>query len=475
VSARFSIVDVKAALGRQPIACPDPEVVFGRVSIDSRRTAMSDLFVALQGERFDGNDFRSAAVSSGAMGVVGDGTGFDGNEGVACWEVPDGRLALQDLAAFHRDRLDPRIVAVTGSNGKTTTKELVASVLSQEYATTFTIGNLNNQVGVPLTLLEIEPAHEWAVVELGTSRLGEIAPLTRITRPHIGIITNVACSHLEGMGSLESVVDEKLDLARALGPQDLLIYCGDQPMLRRAVDPLPCRRISYGFQPENDISPESWSLDEDGRGTFVVEDRTYRLRLTGEHNILNALAAVAVGLEAGLGGGVIAVGIAEPDALPLRMQLEHWGDVIALVDCYNANPESVLSAASTLARLGGVRRKVAVLGEMLELGKESSSLHRIVGRDLADGAVDLVVAVGEGAMPIAEGAEQAGLEAERFADRDRAIRWLVDNLRPGDAILFKASRGAELETIVGSVRMTCLENSAGVSGSRVHRTSGERS
>lgn len=465
MSARFTVAEVSAALGGEPARAPEPDLAFRAVTIDSRRTAPGDLFVAIRGERHDGNDFLAAAVRAGAAGAVGEDRPFDGRDDVEFWVVEDGRAALQALAAFHRRRLDVAVVAITGSNGKTTTKELVAAVLSQAFPTTATRGNRNNQVGVPLTLLEIGPGHRWAVVELGTNRPGEIAPLARISDPRIGVLTNVGASHLEGLGTLESVLTEKLALAGALGPDDLLVYCGDQPVLRRAVRDLDCRTLSYGLDPANDLVPDAWSLDEDGRGEFTLDGRTFRLRLTGEHNVVNALAAVAVGREAGMSAGAIAVGVAEPGVLPMRMQLERWGEVTALVDCYNANPDSVLSAAGTLARLGGVRRRIAVLGEMLELGERSAELHEAVGGEL-EGAVEVVVAVGPGAAPIAAGAAAAGLEGHAFADAGEAVDWLVERLRAGDGILFKASRGARLETVVGAIREACLDGSGAGSAPR---------
>ncbi|MDX1624133.1 MAG: UDP-N-acetylmuramoyl-tripeptide--D-alanyl-D-alanine ligase [Gemmatimonadota bacterium] len=458
MSASFTVADVTTALGREPAQLPDPAAAFERVVIDSRRTAAGDLFVAIRGDHFDGNDFLGAAVEAGATGAVGEDGPFDGRDGVAFWPVEDGREALQKLAVHHRRRLEVPLVAITGSNGKTTTKELVAAVLSQRFRTTWTQGNLNNQIGVPLTLFEIDPEDEWAVVELGTNRSGEIARLAEITGPEVGIITNVAASHLEGLGTVEKVVEEKMALGRALGSGELLIYCGDQERLREAAAGLACDTLSYGLEPHNDLAPEGWSLDEDGRGTFRLDGRTFRLRIPGRHNLVNALAAVAMGREAGIEDGAIAAGLAEIDGLPLRMQLQRWGDVTALIDCYNANPESVLSAASTLSRLGGTRRRVAVLGKMLELGRRSRELHARTGRELA-GTVDLVIAVGEEASPIAEGAAAAGLENRRFPGREAAAEWLIDHLRSGDAVLFKASRGAELERVVAPVREACLERS----------------
>lgn len=465
MSARFTASEVSAALGREPAGLPDPRAAFERVGIDSRRTQPDDLYVAIRGERHDGNNFLAAAVRSGATGAIGADRAFPGREGIAFWVAADGREALQRLAGFHRRRLSTNVVAVTGSNGKTTTKELLAAVLSQRFRTLWTEGNQNNQVGVPLTLFRMEEEHEWAVVELGTNRKGEIAPLAAIAAPRIGVLTNVGASHLEGLGTVEDVLEEKLGLARALGGDGLLVHCGDQAIVREAVAELPCRRLSYGLDPANDLVPDSWSLDEDGRGRFVLDGRTYRLRLTGRHNVVNALAAVAVGREAGVPEADVAIGLAEPGALPLRMQLERWGEVTALVDCYNANPESVLSAAGTLADLGGVRRRIAVLGEMLELGERSAALHAEVGRGVA-GEVDLVIAVGPGAAPIADGAAAAGAESLRFEDRGAAISWLIAHLRPGDGVLFKASRGAALEAVVGAVRTACLDGTGASIGGR---------
>ena len=455
----FTAADVTAALGRPPEGAGLPDLAFRKVAIDSRQVRPGDLFVALRGERFDGHAFLPAAIAAGAAGAIGEARTHAGLAELPFWTVPDGRRALQALAGWHRGRLAVKVVGITGSNGKTTTKELVASVLSQEWRTARTEGNLNNQVGVPLTLLALEPSDEWAVVEMGMSLPGEIAPLAAIAAPQVAVVTNVAASHLEGLGSLAAVLEEKMSIARALEPDGLLVYCGDQPALREAAAALPCRTLAYGLDPSNDLAPEAWALDEDGRGRFVLGGRTFRLRLAGRHNVVNALAAVAVGREAGLADGRIAIGLAEPDALPLRMQLERWGDVVALVDCYNANPESVVSAAETLAGLPA-RRRLAVLGTMLELGAESDALHREVGRAVAE-RVDVVVAVGPGAAPLADG---AGAAALRFPDSAAAVDWLVGRLRPGDAILFKGSRGAAIETVVGPVRAACLEGVAAGGG-----------
>jgi UDP-N-acetylmuramoyl-tripeptide--D-alanyl-D-alanine ligase len=454
VSAKLAADQVTAALGVEPSGRV-PEA-FNGVTIDTRRATGGELFVAIRGDRYDGNDFLDTAVAAGVTGAVGEDRSFADRAEIAFWAVPDGRAALQSLAAHYRRALSTRVVAVTGSNGKTTTKELIAAVLAQRFSTAATVGNLNNQIGVPLTLLDIGPDNDWAVVELGSSEPGEIAILSRIAQPSMAVITNVAASHLEGLGSVEEVMHEKLALGRALTPDGKLFYNGDDPQLRAAVSTLKCRLISYGMEPSNDVRPERWELDGEGRGMFEVGGRTYRLRLVGRHNVVNALAAVAVGCEADVSPGAIAVGIAEPDALPLRMELERWGDVVALVDCYNANPESVASAVATLVALDDARRRVVVLGEMLELGDQSEALHRQVGRDLASAGVEVVVAVGSGAAPLASGAEDSGVTAFRFDEQPAAIRWLIENLRPGDAVLFKASRGAALEHVVEPVREACL-------------------
>ncbi len=454
MSAKLTADQVTAALGVEP--CGRSPRLFSGVTIDTRRAVPGELFVAIRGDRYDGNDFSDAAVAAGVSGVIGENRDFAEREQIAFWAVPDGRAALQALAGYYRKSLSTQVIAITGSNGKTTTKELIAAVLAQRFSTSATSGNLNNQIGVPLTLLDIEPDSDWAVVELGTSEPGEIAILSRIAQPSIAVITGVAASHLEGLGSVQAVIDEKLALGRALAPDEVLFYNGDDPRLAAAVSGLACRLISYGIESSNDVRPTRWKLDGEGRGMFEVDGRIYRLRLVGRHNVVNALAAVAVGREVDISPGAIAVGIAEPDTLPLRMQLERWGDVVALVDCYNANPESVASAVTTLVALDDASRRVVVLGEMLELGDQSEALHEQVGRELGPAGVDVVATVGVGAAPIASGAEDASVAAFRFNDQPGAIRWLVDNLRPGDAVLFKASRGAELEHVVEPVREACL-------------------
>lgn len=455
MSARLSIADVTAALGVEPVSDGDA-TSFAGVTIDSRGETQDRLFVAVRGQRFDGNDFVHAAVQGGAPGVVGDPRARSSVEGVYFWPCDDGVEALQRLASFHRQRLTARVVAITGSNGKTTTKELVHSVLSQRFVACATRGNLNNQIGTPLTLLDVPLDAEWAIIEIGTSEPGEIARLADLVEPDMGVITNVAASHLEGLGSIEAVLEEKIALGRALEGDSVLVYNGDDARLRSAASELRCRTVSYGLGPQNEIAPDAWDIDDDGRGSFQWEGRTFRLRLVGKHNVINALAAVAIGREAGISAGAMAVGVAEPEPLPLRMQLERWACVVALVDCYNANPQSVLSAASTLGTLPIDGRRIAVLGEMRELGPESRALHEEVGTSLRATGVDFVVCVGPEAAPIGDGAESTGLEAVRLADREDAVRWLIDHVESDDALLFKASRGAALEEVVERVRDACL-------------------
>lgn len=461
MSARFSIADVTAALGVGPPS-DGAGATFTGVTIDSRGETRERLFVALRGPRFDGNDFVAAAVEGGALGVVAAPRARSAARGVPFWPCDDGVDALQRLAGFHRRRLSAQVIAVTGSNGKTTTKELVYSVLSQRFDTCATQGNLNNHIGTPLTLLDVPPEADWAVIEIGTSEPGEVARLAALVEPDMGVITNVAASHLEGLGTIAEVLEEKMALGHALGDDGVLFYNGDDPRLRAATADLHCRTISYGLGPYNDVAPDAWDIDDDGRGSFEWEGRTFRLRLVGKHNVINALAAVAIGREADISAGAISVGVADPEPLPLRMQLERWACVVALVDCYNANPQSVLSAASTLGALPVTGRRIAVLGEMRELGSESHALHEQVGASLRAAGVEFVVCVGPEAAPIADGAESTGLQAVRVPDRESAVRWLVDHVESDDALLFKASRGAVLEEVVGRVRDACLGCSAEV-------------
>ncbi len=437
---------VREALG-QP-ATPGNAETFAGVGIDSRAVRRGCLFVGLRGERHDGSAFGAAAARAGAAGVVATSAPpADLPPGVAWWMVEDGLAALHRIAFAHRSAVSPRILCVTGSNGKTATKELVASVLAQAFPVVHTPGNLNSLVGLPLSLLELGPEHAWGVLEIGTNRAGEIARLAALARPDVGIITNVGPSHLEGLGSVEGVLKEKTDLAAALGREGTLIYGGDGERLRGAVQAFSCAKVSFGMRAGNDVHPEWAELDADGHPVFEVAGLgRVRLRLVGLPNLLNALAAIAVGRLAGLPPAAIRRGLEAVEPMPLRMDVSRVGGVTVIQDCYKADPDSMLRGVETLRALAREGRRVAVLGAMRELGGEAQRLHYELGRELAREPLDLLVVYGDEAVPIARG-YQSGTGAPVFLFRDygRLVRFLEERVQPPASVLFKASRGIALE------------------------------
>lgn len=448
-AAPLSFALVREALGPPEVEGAAGE--FATVSTDSRDLEPGCLFVALRGERHDGNAFTGEAVRAGVGGVVSERPPpEDLPTGVAWWRVADGLMALQRLAFAHRRTMPARIVCVTGSNGKTATKELIAAVLEQDFSVARTAGNRNNQIGLPLSLLELRPSDGWGVFEIGTNRPGEIARLAAVAQPEIGVITNVAPSHLEGLASLEGVVREKTDLAAALGRQGTLVYGGDGDLLRGAVAAFSCDKISFGMDPGNDVHPEAWELDSGGRPSFSVAGiGRLRLRLVGPASIRNALAAIAVGKLAGIEPARVRRALESAEPLPLRLEVLRAGGITVIQDCYNANPESVREGIETLRALGGRGARVAVLGGMRELGREAEYLHYTLGRELGREPVDLLIVFGEEAVALARGYQAATDSAVfLFNDRSSLVRFLSVRVSPPATVLFKASRGIALDEAV---------------------------
>jgi UDP-N-acetylmuramoyl-tripeptide--D-alanyl-D-alanine ligase len=423
-------------------------------AVDSRAVRPGELFVALRGERTDGHRFLDAAVTAGASALLV--TRAPANAGtlgdVSIIRVRDGLAALHAIAAAWRTRFDPLVVGVTGSIAKTSTKEAIAAVLEQRFRTLRNEGNQNNEIGLPLTILRLSPEHQAAVLEMGMYIGGEIAELAAIARPRIGVVTAVQPVHLSRIGSIEAIERAKGELVEALPSEGTAVLNADDPRVRRMSSRTSARSVTYGFAEDADITAEAvQSAGPDGM-RFMLRAGGTRAAVTiptlGRLAVHNALAAAAVGLAAGMTLGEIAAGLARGWAAPHRAELVRAGGVTIVDDSYNASPASVAAALELLAGLPG--RRVAVLGEMLELGDGHVSGHRAVG-EAAAAVVELLVVVGSGAAPVADAARDAGLAADRIirvADRDAALDALRPRLRSGDVVLVKASRGIELDLLV---------------------------
>jgi UDP-N-acetylmuramoyl-tripeptide--D-alanyl-D-alanine ligase len=436
---------------------------FRGVSTDSRSVAAGQVFVAIAGDRFDGHDYLAQAARAGAALLVVsreiDAAALPPSVGLL--RVPDTRLALGALARAWRQQVAPAVVAITGSVGKTTTKELTRAVAAQLGPTHATGGNLNNDIGLPLTVLAMPEGTRTLVLEMGMNAPGEIAYLAGLAEPRIGCITAIAPVHLEGLGSIEAVAAAKAELLAGLPGGALAVVPGDEPLLAPHLRGLsPDRLVRFGSAPGDEarlvsVEPRGalgsrLQLSLRGGQPFAVE-----LPLGGAHNARNACAAAAIGMLLGAAEAQIARALATTPELGHRSALRELGAWHVLDDCYNANPVAVRAALDTLRQLAAGKPALAVLGAMLELGSTSERLHREVGAHAAGCGLELLVTVGAQAAAIAEGARAAGLPAERVvevgAPADAAA--LVAARAPAGAwVLIKASRGARLEGVLEGLR-----------------------
>jgi UDP-N-acetylmuramoyl-tripeptide--D-alanyl-D-alanine ligase len=437
-------------------------------AVDSRQVEPGNLFVALAGERTDGHRFLADAVAAGAAALlVADSAGAvgarddalaaavaaaAGRGGVSVVAVPDTLLGLHAAATEWRSRFSPFVVGVTGSIAKTSTKEAIAAVLSERFVTLKSEGNANNEIGLPLTVLRLATEHEAAVLEMGMYVGGEVAQLAAIARPRVGVVTSVREVHLSRIGSIEAVERAKGELVEALPPDGVAILNADDPRVVRMRDRTSARTLTYGFAPEADVRAEDVvAAGFDGMRFRLVAPQGRAVASTpalGRHGVHNGLAAAAVGLAAGMDLDLVVAGLGRGWRAPHRDQIVRAGAYTILDDSYNASPTSMIAALELLATLPG--RHVAVLGEMRELGEAHERGHREVGAAAASLA-DMVVVVGDEAIGIAAGAASLGEAVVAVQDRDAALSALRDRLRPGDAVLVKASRGAELELLVESL------------------------
>lgn len=427
---------------------------FTGVSTDSRRIHTGDVFIALSGPNHDGHDFVSPALAAGANAVVvGRDLGPDGS-GVAWLRVGDTLRALGDVAAARRGELRGAIIGVTGSNGKTTTREMIAAVLGAAGARVGrSLGNENNLVGLPQTLLRLTGDEDFAVLEMGMNHPGEIWRLAEIARPDVGVITNVGPAHLEGLGSLANVAAAKGELALALPSTSTLVVNGEDPWLGPIADQFPGRSVRTGK--DGPVRALATDLYSDGRQRIAIEIDGRRseavLRCIGAHNVANALLAAATGWVLGLAPDAIAAGLEAFAPPSMRLEVVQLASgARVLNDAYNANPASMVAALAALAA-EPAQRRIAVLGEMWELGPESPRYHRETGRAAGKRRIDRLVAVGRYAEEMVAGAVEAGLEpsrAEACRTPADAARLLAGELFEGDVVLVKGSRAARMEEVV---------------------------
>jgi len=453
-----------ACAGEQLNGSPDELV--RRICTDSRNIQPGDLFFALPGDKFDGHDFVEQVMRKGAVGVVvrRDRAPASAN-GCSVIAVEDTRLALGQFAARYRRDFTLPIVAIGGSNGKTTTKELVASVLRQRLPIVWSEASFNNDIGVPLTLLRLENWHEAAVLEAGTNHSGELAPLVKMIQPKYGVITSIGREHLEFFGNVEGVAEEEGWLAELLPADGKLFISGDSQWTRRIIDRTRAAAVRVGFSDANDWRVQSPRVDEAGITFWLQAPKVnysgeYQINLFGRHQVLNAAYAIAVGVELGLSRAEIQRGLAECKPAKMRMQLWELNGVRVLDDCYNANADSMIAALQTLQELPCTGRRVAVLGDMAEQGVHSEAAHEEVGQRVAELGIGQLFAIGKMAPFTARAARAAGLNRiMEFADVDTAAAAIKSFLKSGDLMLLKASRSARLERIAEALKREDVKTS----------------
>jgi UDP-N-acetylmuramoyl-tripeptide--D-alanyl-D-alanine ligase len=452
--AEYTLAEVIAASGGLLLQ-NGTQPVFSGISTDSRLVQPGEVFIALKGENFNGHDFLLKAASLGAAALmIMDELPLP--TGPFVIKVSDTLKALGDLARFHRHRFGVPVIGITGSNGKTTTKDLLASILQQEFSLVKTEANFNNEIGLPLTLFKMNRQTQAVVVEMGMRGLGQISNLAGIAEPDFGIVTNVGLTHLELLGSQHNIARAKAELVQSLPKNGLAVLNGDDPLVREMASATNARVVLYGIE-GSDLHYRAGEIEMNESGSqFTTFFQNTCLKLTlpipGRHNILNALGAIAVAKELGVLSQAIQRGLAEPVLTGKRLNFIEKNGYHLIDDTYNASPTSVKAAIDVLVAAGGAgQRKIAVLADMLELGPTTLALHHELGVYAAKSGVDSLFAFGDLAKEYANGMNETTHGAEYFSNKQALIDRLKAYIKPGDFILIKGSRGMKMEEIVNAL------------------------
>jgi UDP-N-acetylmuramoyl-tripeptide--D-alanyl-D-alanine ligase len=444
--------------------CGNRNVRFSGIAIDSRKISLSEFFVAIRGDVYDGHRFCADVVQSGVNGLL-----FDIREigslpiaewrqkGIACIGVQDTTRALGDLAAYHRRRFSVSVVAITGSSGKTTTRSMTSDILCRRFKVLSTAGNYNNHIGLPLTLLNLKREHEWAVLELGMNHSGEIDRLSEICRPDIGVITTIGTAHLENFASTDGILQAKAEIFAHLHPEGMAILNMDDPRLRGLSRRLSVPVIFFGLNPGARVRARQVETRSSGTSLILdLPDESVEVKIpaAGAFMATNALAAATVGFALGLSGDEIKAALEKFKPVKGRMNVIETARQVHLVDdTYNANPVSMAAAIETLQKIKDGHRGILVVGDMLELGKESAELHRKIGEIAAAAGMAALYATGSFADAVAQGAAGRGMDTGRIfvGDRQAICEHLKSSLRKGDWVLIKGSRAMGMERIVHDI------------------------
>ena len=425
------------------------------ISTDTRTITEGSLFIALKGANFDGHDFAAQAMEAGAVAVVTERP----VEGARCLIVDSTSQALLDAASYYRSRFDIPLVGITGSVGKTTTKEMIWSVMSKSFKTLKTEANHNNEVGMPKTLLELDSTHQAAVIEMGMNHKGEISRMSTSCKPTVCVITNIGVSHIENLGSQEGILKAKMEILDGASADAPLILSRDDRILSKA-QVYGDRKIWYYSVSKKDSDVYASDIAADSRGiSFTIhyarEKLPARINCLGEHNVKNALAAFCVGAALGMDNADIIAGLADFRPEGMRQNIIEENGITYILDCYNAAPDSMKASLSVLGQVSVRGRRIAVLGDMLELGKGSTRYHRAVGEYVKNSKTDILLCFGKNSNYYIEGACDKGFDranTAHFDSREELAEHLKGILQEGDAVLFKGSRGMKLEEVYEAIK-----------------------
>ncbi|MBI5975495.1 UDP-N-acetylmuramoyl-tripeptide--D-alanyl-D-alanine ligase [Staphylococcus canis] len=420
-------------------------------TIDSRQIQKGQLFIPFKGENVDGHRFCEQALEDGAGAVLfQEDSEINPPQNGPVIFVKDTLTALQQLAKHYLEYVAPTVIAVTGSNGKTTTKDMIENVLSGKYQVQKTQGNYNNEIGMPLTILELDTRTEVSILEMGMSGFHEIELLSKIAKPDFAVITNIGESHMQDLGSREGIAQAKFEIVKGLKPEGTLLYDGDEPLLEPHVATMTSRTISIGLNRKNDIVCQMLEQDENGI-TFELNHKSrYTLPVMGEHNMRNAAIAITIAQRLDVPEDMIHERLQHLKLTGMRMEkLVSQNGAIIINDAYNASPTSMKAAIDTLSTMNG--RKLLILGDVLELGEQSKRMHISVGKYLAEKNIDFLYTFGEAAMDIHEKGKHFVEEAIHFDTKDKMIRYISSIIRPKDTVLVKASRGMKMEEVVDAL------------------------
>lgn len=434
---------IRAIGGKVIFGSPDG---IGGISIDSRNISHGEIFLAIKGERFDGHDFVGEALKVAGGAIVSVPPAVPSADKCIV-HVPNTLKALHDLANYMRRKYDPLVIGITGTNGKTTTKEMTSSILSSRYKVLKNTGNLNNQIGLPLSMMDLDPSYEAAVLEMGASAPGDIRELCQIAEPTYGVLTNIGYAHIEGFRDIGMVRQAKMELLDSVGT---IAVNADDAFLMEGLQSYGGRVVRFGIDSECDVSASDIDLGV-GKSSFALkvgeETGRVEINISGLFNVYNALAAASVAHMLGLGLNEVRRGLGEFNGVPMRVEIKEFHGAMVISDVYNANPASMEEALKELVRLRD-KRAIAVLGDMLELGTYSEAAHRRLGEWMSRFPVDLFIAVGPNMEIAAEEFEKSGKSVVRAVDAASARQTLIEYAGQGDTVLVKGSRTMRMEMVI---------------------------